>query len=397
MTARAGGQVSAPGQQPHGPVVDLLISGHGPPGGLATFGEGRGVQDDEVILPLLQLGQQVEHVGGHAVHHLGQAVAGRVFPGTFHGELRHVHGGDAGRAAPGGVQGEGAGVGEAVQHRFAPGQPGHRLAVVLLVQEEAGFLAVFKVHGIADAVFHDVRAGEVRQRLSGQGIPALALGHALLVPQGSVVALIYPGDVLAVLPQDPDQLGEDHVLHPVQPQAQHLGHQHRAEPVHRQAREMVRLAENHPAAGQLLRGHDGLAVVPGVFHPPGPEVRIEPVIGVAGQQPHPDQGAAVVESGAQPAAPAAYHVHQVAVGGAAGNGGDLPLIDPGVAAGQGRLPLGGDGDLGIGSFSFHNGHRPFVVWNHCQLVKKVFFDKLRAVFQNFLSSEKPVIANERHP
>ena len=32
-----------------------------------------------------------------------------------------------------------------------------------------------------------------------------------------------------------------------------------------------------------------------------------------------------------------------------------------------------------------------------QLVKKVFFDKLRAVFQNLKSSEKPVIANERHP
>ena len=29
--------------------------------------------------------------------------------------------------------------------------------------------------------------------------------------------------------------------------------------------------------------------------------------------------------------------------------------------------------------------------------QKDFFDKLRAVFQNFLSSEKPVIANERHP
>ena len=284
-------------------------------------------------------------------------------------------------------------MGEAVQHRFAPGQPGHRLAVVLLVQEEAGFLAVFKVHGIADAVFHNVCAGEVRQRLPGQGIPALALGHALLVPQGNVVALIYPGDVLAVLPQDPDQLGEDHVLHPVQPQAQHLGHQHRAEAVHRQAREMVRLAEDHPAAGQLLRGHDGLAVVPGVFHPPGPEVRIEPVIGVAGQKPHPDQGAAVVKSGAQPAAPAAYHVHQVAVGRRAGNGGDLPLVHPGVAAGEGCLPLGGDGDLGIGSFCFHNGHRPFC---HIEPLS-AFFDKLRAVFQNFLSSEKPVIANERHP
>ena len=41
-------------------------------------------------------------------------------------------------------------VGEAVQHRFAPGQPGHRLAVVLLVQEEAGFLAVFKEMCIRD-------------------------------------------------------------------------------------------------------------------------------------------------------------------------------------------------------------------------------------------------------
>ena len=29
--------------------------------------------------------------------------------------------------------------------------------------------------------------------------------------------------------------------------------------------------------------------------------------------------------------------------------------------------------------------------------QKVFFDKLRAVFQNLKSSEKPVIANERHP
>jgi hypothetical protein len=32
-----------------------------------------------------------------------------------------------------------------------------------------------------------------------------------------------------------------------------------------------------------------------------------------------------------------------------------------------------------------------------QLVKIDFFDKLSAVFQNLNSSEKPVIANERHP
>ena len=66
VAARAGGQISAPGQQLHGPVVDLLIAAHGVVYRLAALGEGRGIEDDEIVLPglLLQLRKQVEHVGG---------------------------------------------------------------------------------------------------------------------------------------------------------------------------------------------------------------------------------------------------------------------------------------------------------------------------------------------
>ena len=53
VAAGAGGQIAAPWQEPHGPVVDLLIAGHGPLGGLAALGEGRGIQNDAI-------GQQAE-------------------------------------------------------------------------------------------------------------------------------------------------------------------------------------------------------------------------------------------------------------------------------------------------------------------------------------------------
>ena len=78
-------------------------------------------------------------------------------------------------AAPGGAEGEGAGVGEAIQHRAAHGKPRHRLAVVFLIQKESGFLSVDEIHPVADAVFHDVRPGEIGLGFSGQREPALAL------------------------------------------------------------------------------------------------------------------------------------------------------------------------------------------------------------------------------
>ena len=324
---------------------------------LAAFGEGGGIKNDEIVPSglLFQLRKQVEHVGGHAVHDAVQPVAAGVLRRALHGELRHVHGGDMSRAAHGGVQGEAAGVGEAVQHRLALGQLGHGEAVILLVEKEAGFLAVFKVHGVDDAVFCDIHAGLLRRRLAGQGIPALVLRHALPLPQGHVVALVDAPDILSVLPQHLCQQREQAILDALHAETQGLGHQHGLEPIHRQAGEQVGLAKNNAAAAAVGLAHNDLAVVPGVADAALPEGVGKVVVGVAAEKPHANFGVAVVEAAAQPTAPAAHHVHQGAVLGRAVDGGHLALVDPRVPACQGGFPLGGDGDLGIGTQCFHGG------------------------------------------
>ena len=324
--------------------------------GPAALGEGRRVQNDEIVFPRLlrQLRQQVEHVGAHALHHAVQPVAPGVLCCAVHRELRHVHGGDVLCPASGGVQREGPRVGEAVQHRLAPGQPGHRQPVILLIQEEPGFLPVFKVHGVRDAVFRDVLGGALRQLLSRQSQPALALGHALQLPDGHVVALIHAPYRLPVLPQKAHQQGQHPVFDPLHAQAQHLRHQHALEPVHCQPRKAVRLAEDDAAAPAVRLAHHRFAVLPGVAQPPLPEgVARRVVVGVPGHQPHPDLGRAVVEPAAQPAALFGHHVHQRAVLRRAGHGQHLALIHPRVPAGDGLFALGRDGDDGIRSGSFH--------------------------------------------
>ena len=359
MGAGAGGQIPAPGQQLHGPVVDLLVAAHGVLDGLAALGKGRGVQNDEVVFLGLtgQGGQQVEHVGAQEIHLPVQAVAPGVLRRAVHGELAHVHRRHVPGAALGGVQGKGAGVGEAVQHRVTLGQPGHRPAVVLLIQKEPGFLAVDEVHGVCNAVFRNGHRVVVRRRLSGQGIPALALGHALLVPEGHVVAQVYAVDLLAVLPQHLHQRRENHVLPLRHAQAQHLGHQHRAEAVHRQAGEEVRLPEDDAAAEQVILRHHRLAVGPGVGRPPLPEGGVKGVVGVAAHQAAADGGMAVVKGGAQVAALAAHHVHQPTVGDAVLHLRHLSGIHPGVPLHQGRLPLGGDMHFFVGPLHLHGRHR----------------------------------------
>ena len=248
-------------------------------------------------------------------------------------------------------------MGEAVQHRPALRQPGNRQPVVFLVQKEAGLLPVLKVHGVGDAVLCDIHRCLRRRRLAGQGIPALVLLHALQLPDGHVVALVDAPDVLTVLPQHAGKQGKQPGLDALHAQTQGLGHQHAFEPVHRQAGEQVGLAENHTAAPAVRFAHHHLAVVPGVADAPFPEGIGKVVVGVAAHQPHPDLGAAVVEPAAQPAAPAAHHVHQTAVLRAAFHGSDLTLIDPRVSAGESGLSLGSDGDLGIGTRSFHGTYR----------------------------------------
>ena len=214
MGAGAGGQVPAPGQQLHGPVVDLLVAGDGIGHGFPAFREGWGVQNDEVILYrfLFQLGQQVKDIGRHAVHNVGYAVALCIGPGHLHGGFRHIHCRHMGRAAQRGIQGEGAGVGEAVQNGFSRRQTAHRPPVVLLIQEKAGFLTVFHVHQILDPVFHDLHHRAVRGCFAGEGIPALALRKTFLCPESHVVPQEYAPDGLAVPPENIHQSREQEVL-----------------------------------------------------------------------------------------------------------------------------------------------------------------------------------------
>ena len=117
-----------------------------------------------------------------------------------------------GRTAQRGVEGERTSMGEAVQHRLPPGQPGYRPAVILLIQEEAGFLPVFHIHQILHTVFRDLGDGRSRGLLSREMIPSLSLGQALLFPQSHIVAQKYAPDGLPVLPQDTDQCGQQKIL-----------------------------------------------------------------------------------------------------------------------------------------------------------------------------------------
>ena len=273
--------------------------------------------------------------------------------------LCHLHrgGGDVPalhifRAALGRVQGKGAGVGEAVQHPAAFGETRHSQAVELLIQEKAGLLAVFHVYLIGDPVFADLRQGRIRDRQARQGIPALALLQPLQLPDGQVVALIEPADALPVLLQHLRQKGKQQIFDPLDPHGESLRHQKVGKAVHRQAGEAVRLTENEAAAVRLPV-HDSLAVVPGVLDPPLPEGGVKAVVGVAGEDAHPDLAVLAEKAGAQVPALAADHVHQTAVGAVPLQADHFALVDPGMAGGDPVGPLGGNDAFGITAFDLH--------------------------------------------
>ena len=180
-------------------------------------------------------------------------------------------------------------MGKAVQHPSPPGQAGHRLAVILLIQEKARFLPVLHIYGILHPVLHDDGPGALRDGNSLQRIPALVLFQALVGPQCHVVALIDAPDGLPVLGQDLVEQREDHRFEPLHPQRQGLGHQKVVEPVHRKTGEGICLPEDEPAAVGILP-HHRFAVLPGIADPPLPEGGIKNVVGIPGNQTHPDLG-----------------------------------------------------------------------------------------------------------
>ena len=187
-----------------------LVAPHGVFHRAAGFGESRRVEDDEIVgmAFFFEAGQKLEGVLTEEIH-VGQAVALRVPLGHGDGIGADVGSGDAGGPAPGRVQRKAAGVGEAVQHRVPGGDAGHGAAVVFLVEEEAGLLAVLEINVVKNAVFADLGLGGSGVGLAGQLEPALVLRQPLLGAQRLIVPLVDAVDGLAVGPQHFCQKGEE--------------------------------------------------------------------------------------------------------------------------------------------------------------------------------------------
>ena len=82
-----------------------------------------------------------------------------------------------------------------------PWDAGRLYACRDLIQEKTGFLAVFKVYCIPDAVFGDLRFGTVWNRDSVQREKAFVFGHSLQFSDGYVIAFVNAPDSLSVFCQ----------------------------------------------------------------------------------------------------------------------------------------------------------------------------------------------------
>ena len=234
------------------------------------------------------------------------------------------------------------------------GKACYRPTIIFLVKEKAGLLAVFKVHMVIYAVFADLGLGGFRVALAGQGKPALVLLQPLLGAQGFIVALVDAVNGLAVRPQHLSQKREEHRLQLFHAYAQGLGDQNIVETVHRQAGELVCLAKNEAAGREVGRLQHRFAVRPCVLHPAPPEGSIKGIVGVAGDQPHPDLALQREKTGAEIGALGADHIHQRAVF-RLGAGGfqNVVLVHPGVPAHQKPFGVLVDFIYRISAFAFH--------------------------------------------
>ena len=241
-------------------------------------------------------------------------------------------------------------MGKAVQHPASPCQPGNGQSVILLVQEKTGFLAVFHVYPVKNSIFADLRDGIWEGFTEIE--PALVLLQALQLPDGHVVALKNAADRFAVLAQRLHQQGEQQVFDFFHSGGQGLGDQDIGEAVHRQPWEAVGLAEDDAAAGGIAC-HDGFAVRPGVLNTALPEGLVEAVVGVAGDQPHPDLALAADKTRAKIFPFFADGVHQGAVFACPLLPDDFVRINPGVPLLHPTGALGGDDEPGEFSLCFH--------------------------------------------
>ena len=240
MRAGTGGQVAPAREQAQGELVDLQIAAAGLLHRRPALGKGRRVQDHQVegaalfrqpLLVARERRQVVEDVGAGEAHPVGKPVELGVTARKVDRRLRHVDAAHEFRIARRRVQAEGAYVGKAVEHALAGRQLAHSAPVVLLVQEEARFLAVEKVDVVGDAILaHDDALGRIESVdpcRPGSPVPPAFLQIKAFVAAGRrVVTLVDAAHLLPVGAQNLQDHRVEHGAQAVHAHRAHLGHEH---------------------------------------------------------------------------------------------------------------------------------------------------------------------------
>ena len=121
-----------------------------------------------------------------------------------------------------------------------------------------------------------------------------------------------------------------------------MGDEQIVEAIHGKSRELVRFAKNQATAFKVLLTHNGAPIFQSIAQTALPKGFVKFIIGIGRNYAHANLGFVVDKARAQIFALVGDHVHQIAVGIAALNLGDLFTENPGMTIASGPFPLGGD-------------------------------------------------------
>lgn len=331
--AGEGGEDAAGFEHLHGAEVDLLVAAEGIAHGAFGFGEGGGIEDDEVVAGgggFVAL-EEVEAVFGDAVDlHAGD---GGVLFGDFSGGFADVHGGDFGGSGEGAGLGEAALIGEAVEDAAAFGEGGDVLVVIQLIEVEAGLLA-FEEVGVEGAALVADDEG-----LGGFAADdAFDLLHAFGFADGAFVAL----DDAAWLEDVVEGL-DDEVLAEIHGEGEGLDDEEVAVAVDDEAGEAVGFAPDDAAEIEVDAG--GFADGDGALDAAGEEVEVE-ILASVGEEAGGDLGLGIVDGTAEGLAADVLKMDDIAGLGIAEALLDFSGVDPEVAVEEAGAGLDGEGGHG---------------------------------------------------
>ena len=88
---------------------------------------------------------------------------------------------------------------KAVEQRFAAGKPRDFSTIVFLIEEKSRFLSVFKIDGVANAVFRDFRLRGLRVSIAADLCPPLVFRKPFERADCRVVAFINAVDFFSKL------------------------------------------------------------------------------------------------------------------------------------------------------------------------------------------------------